>query len=349
VRGCLDDLVIALYVTIDDLLEPRRGPGHPPKLSDAELVCLAVAQVLLGARSERHWLRLAHTRLGHLFPYLPGQAGYNKRLRAAGHQLSLVIRHLAMVAPSWCDQVRLLDATALPCGQSRETVKRSALWGHGAYGYDRSHSRWYWGFKLYLLCAPDGMPITWCLATPRLGEREVAEALLDDAARQQALAAGTIIWPTRDSLVEPSNSTSLRWGPTSSAQTARTSRIGSGRWVGCASGSSRSSTPSKTNSGWNSIVAEPWAGSLSASASDCSRWPPRSCSTGNSASRTSGPWSPTTTDPAPHPIGIKHLGAPTSGGSCARRRPQPGRLLPGWTAGSTCAAAASMLRQAGGL
>lgn len=37
------------------------------------------------------------------------------------------------------------------------------------------------------------MPITWCLATPRLGEREVAEALLEDAARQQALAAGTII------------------------------------------------------------------------------------------------------------------------------------------------------------
>jgi len=37
------------------------------------------------------------------------------------------------------------------------------------------------------------MPITWCLATPRLGEREVAEALLEDAARQQALAAGTIL------------------------------------------------------------------------------------------------------------------------------------------------------------
>ena len=47
-RACLDDLVTALYVTVDDLLEPRRGPGHPPKLSDAELICLAVAQALLG-------------------------------------------------------------------------------------------------------------------------------------------------------------------------------------------------------------------------------------------------------------------------------------------------------------
>jgi hypothetical protein len=193
VHACLDDLVIALYVTIDELLGPRRGPGRPPKLSDAELVCLAVAQVLLGARSERHWLRFVRDRLGHLFPYVPGQAGYNKRLRAAGHHLRLAIRHLAMAAPSWCDGLRLLDATPLPCGASRETVKRSALWPHAGYGYDRSHSRWYWGLKLYLLCAPDGLPISWCLATPKLGEREVAQVLLEDAARQQALAAGTII------------------------------------------------------------------------------------------------------------------------------------------------------------
>jgi Transposase DDE domain len=47
--------------------------------------------------------------------------------------------------------------------------------------------------KLYLLTAPDGMPISWCLATPKLGEREVAAVLLDDAARQRALAQGTII------------------------------------------------------------------------------------------------------------------------------------------------------------
>ena len=193
VHACLDDLVIALYVTIDELLGPRLGPGRRPKLSDAELVCLAVAQVLLGARSERHWLRFAQARLGHLFPYLPGQSGSNKRLRAAAHLVVLALRDLAVRSPSWCDGFRLLDATPLPCGQSRETVERSALWGHAAYGYDRSHSRWYWGFKLYLLCAPDGMPISWCLATPRLGEREVAEALVDDAAHQQALAAGTII------------------------------------------------------------------------------------------------------------------------------------------------------------
>ena len=42
----LDDLVVALYVTVDELLGKRSRPGRPPRLSDAELVCLAVAQVL---------------------------------------------------------------------------------------------------------------------------------------------------------------------------------------------------------------------------------------------------------------------------------------------------------------
>src|SRR2546428_12825785 len=56
----LDSLLIALYVTIDDLLDrPTRLPGRRPRLSDSELVCLAVAQVLLGCPSEHRWLRFA--------------------------------------------------------------------------------------------------------------------------------------------------------------------------------------------------------------------------------------------------------------------------------------------------
>jgi hypothetical protein len=55
--------------------------GIAPKLSDAELVTLAVMQALLGFVSEARWLRHAGRHLRHLFPYLPGQSGYNKRLR----------------------------------------------------------------------------------------------------------------------------------------------------------------------------------------------------------------------------------------------------------------------------
>lgn len=48
----LDTLLIALYVRIDDMLSLTPRYGRPPKLSDAELVTLAVAQALLNIRSE---------------------------------------------------------------------------------------------------------------------------------------------------------------------------------------------------------------------------------------------------------------------------------------------------------
>jgi hypothetical protein len=187
VRACLDDLVIALYVTIDERLgpDPRRGrPGRKPRLSDSELVCLAVAQVLLGCDGEHRWIRFCYCRLGQLFPYLPNQPGYNKRLRQARWLLGQVMAYLADRSPALDDSLRLLDATPVPCAASRETVKRSALRGLADYGWCASHSRWYWGFKLYALTSPDGVPVAWCLASPKLGEREVALALLDRASLQ---------------------------------------------------------------------------------------------------------------------------------------------------------------------
>ena len=63
----LDTLLTALYVELTDRIIPwlgftRSGPGQRPEVSDAELVCLAVAQVLLRYDDERRWLRAAPAR-----------------------------------------------------------------------------------------------------------------------------------------------------------------------------------------------------------------------------------------------------------------------------------------------
>jgi Transposase DDE domain len=189
----LDDLLTALYVLVDDLLPARRGAGRRPRISAAELITLAVAQILLQCHSERRFLRLAGKQLGHLFPYIPNQPGYNKRLRALAPQICGVINHLARISPSFCERLRLLDSTPVPCGASRETVKRSELAGWAQYGYCASHSRYFWGLRLYLLCAPDGMPIYFCLAGAKEPEREVATAMLDRARREGMLLGGQVI------------------------------------------------------------------------------------------------------------------------------------------------------------
>jgi hypothetical protein len=116
---------------------------------------------------------------GHLFPYLPTASAYNRRLRRAAPLVALAIQDITAHTPSWCDQLRLVDSTPVPCAASRQTVRRSALAGHAGYGYCKSHHRWFWGFRLYVLAAGDGLPVAWCLASPKLGEREVVAALLD--------------------------------------------------------------------------------------------------------------------------------------------------------------------------
>lgn len=181
----LDALLIALYVDLDDRVLPALGwtrehlAGRKPRLSDAELICLAVAQQLLGVASERRWIRYARARLASMFPRLPGQSGYGKRLRAQGGLIAAVITELARDSPSWHDELRLVDSTPLPCAASRETVRRSDLAGYAGYGYCASHSRYFWGFRLYLIATAEGMPIIWGLANPKIGEREVTQALLE--------------------------------------------------------------------------------------------------------------------------------------------------------------------------
>ncbi|HEV7936231.1 MAG TPA: IS982 family transposase [Actinomadura sp.] len=185
----LDTLVIALYVKIDDdAAGIARLPGRPPKLSHSELLCLAVMQAMLGYHSEARWLRYVDRHLRHLFPSMPGQSGYNKRLRAALPQIKQAIRVLAMNTDFWHDNVWLTDSTPVPCGMSRPTALRSEVAGWAGYGYCASHSRFFWGLRLYLVCTPAGMPIMWALADPKIGEREVLAAMLEvdaDLARQR--------------------------------------------------------------------------------------------------------------------------------------------------------------------
>jgi len=183
----LNTLLTGLYVKIDEYLERRPRPGRPPKLTDAELLTLAVAQVLLGVRSDARWLRFVPRALPGAFPYLPGQSGYNKRLRNAVPLIKRLIRVLAADTDLWTDPVWITDSTPVECARSRPAAKRSNLAGWAGYGYCASHSRFFWGLRLHLICTPAGLPVSWALADPKLDDRQVLMAILE---QDPALTAG---------------------------------------------------------------------------------------------------------------------------------------------------------------
>ncbi|MEU5025104.1 hypothetical protein AB0H15_12345 [Streptomyces milbemycinicus] len=80
-------LITAHYVKIDDESGGPRWLGRPPLLTDSELVCVAVAQAMLGFTSEAHWL---------------------------GYAVKRVIRMLAKSSDFWLDDCWIVDSTPVP-------------------------------------------------------------------------------------------------------------------------------------------------------------------------------------------------------------------------------------------
>ncbi|HEY6356362.1 MAG TPA: IS982 family transposase [Burkholderiaceae bacterium] len=178
----LDLLLTAVYVTADDLL-PEGVKNAKRSVTDAEVVTLCVAQAIMGIPSDRRFLAVAAKRLCHLFPRLPAQPGYFKRRRRLTETIEWLMGVFASQSPGFEDDLLLVDSTPVECARSRETVKRSALADAADYGYCASHSRFFWGFRLHAIFAPDGTPRALTLTSPKRDEREVALALLARARR----------------------------------------------------------------------------------------------------------------------------------------------------------------------
>ena len=130
----LDLLLTTVYVTADDLL-PESTKNVMRRVTDAEVVTLALAQAIMGIPSDRRFLAVATKRLGHLFPVLPKQSGYFKRRARLTESLEWLMGMFASQSPGFQDDLVLVDSTPVECARSRETVKRSALGDAADYGY----------------------------------------------------------------------------------------------------------------------------------------------------------------------------------------------------------------------
>jgi Transposase DDE domain len=180
----LDLLLISVFCTADDLL-PKRPGNARRSLTDAEVVTLCVAQAIMGIPSDERFVKTAIKRLGHLFPDLTKRSGFHKRRDRLSDTIEALIARFASQSPGWHDDLLLIDSTPVECARSRETVKRGgtssladAISDAADYGYCASHSRYFWGFRLHTLMAPDGTPRAMALTSPKTSERDVCLALL---------------------------------------------------------------------------------------------------------------------------------------------------------------------------
>jgi hypothetical protein len=160
-------------------LPPHRpADGIALTLSDAELLTMAVMSALPGFTSGRRWLRYVMENLAGMFSRRIGQSGCNKRMRKVFSLFIRVIRMLAMDTSVWSDDVWVVGSTPVECGRSGQTARRSDAAGWAEYGYCASHTRYFWGLRLPLVCTLTGLPVLFALAGAKADEREILLGML---------------------------------------------------------------------------------------------------------------------------------------------------------------------------
>jgi Transposase DDE domain len=162
----LETLVVAAYVFACSLRIPRPGPVG--KVTDEELIALAVAQAATGLCSDRQFLGAVGRLLPGYFPRLPDQSQFNRRLRRLTPQITAVQLMVAELIAE--GRVRLVDGTLIACANYPGCASHSHFAGHASYGYCPSKSEFVWGMRLVLIADPKGVPVGYDLVGPKTGQ-----------------------------------------------------------------------------------------------------------------------------------------------------------------------------------
>lgn len=181
----LEEALTVLFCLIDDAyarLNPRGARSYESikRLSDSEIVALALFQQLRGVESERSFLRDAQRFFSHLFPGVVGlhPSSCNRRVRRLRRYFE-PLRRAILAELVGEPETLIVDSTLLEVLHPRQ-VKQSAGWGGSSTG--AAWVRWgsfsVYGLKLHLLCATNRVPVSYELTPANVAEVRLTEELL---------------------------------------------------------------------------------------------------------------------------------------------------------------------------
>ena len=189
----LETFLVSLYVLIDDWWRAdrpptARKPGRPPRLTDSEVLTLAVLAQWPRFRSERDFWRFAHAHLRSYFPTLCSQSHFNRRVRSLALELRAFQRDLARTLAKSSAVYRVMDTTLIPAIVRVRACRKGSFAGQASFGRNVSKTEWVYGFKVALVVDPDGIVSAFGLAPANCDERPIGDALIAQDRRDAYLA-----------------------------------------------------------------------------------------------------------------------------------------------------------------
>ena len=178
-----EDALTVLFCLIDDayaLLNPRAdGYGAIKRLSDSEVLTLALLQQLRGVESERSFLRDAQRFFSHLFPGVVGlhPSSLHRRVRRLRRFLE-PLRRAVLEELVGEPETLIVDSTLLSVLHPRQVAQTAGFEGAG---WVRWGSFAVYGVKLHLLCATNRVPISYELTAANVADALLVGELVDAA------------------------------------------------------------------------------------------------------------------------------------------------------------------------
>ncbi len=187
----LEEALTVLFCLIDDaytLLNPYGARHYEAikRLSDSEVIALALFQQLRGVESERSFLRDAQRFFSHLFPGVVGlhPSSFNRRVKKLRGYLEPLRREILPELVGEPETL-LVDSTLLEILHPRQVSQGSGFWGAA---WVRWGSFSVYGVKLHLLCATNQVPLSYELTSANIADISLTEELLAEAALGEAVA-----------------------------------------------------------------------------------------------------------------------------------------------------------------
>ena len=142
-----------------------RRPGQKPRLSDSEVVTIALYQELIGEPREDHFFRLHAQRLQEYFPSLNERSRYNRRKRDLWSVILAVRMALLIALGANEADTAAIDSAPAPCIGYKRSKLATDFAGSSQYGVCSSKAMKYFGVKLHNLVTLTGVILDFMLTS----------------------------------------------------------------------------------------------------------------------------------------------------------------------------------------
>jgi IS5 family transposase len=186
----LQEFMTIIFVIVDDLYEEatptsikQRKNKEKAKMSDSEILTIAVTGETIGIDSETAWYNFVKKNYSHLFPEMCDRTRYNRTRRDLLGVTTLIWQQLNVTMEEYFSSDRLVDSFPLAvCEFGRAHFCRAFKCEEADYGHCASKKEAYFGYKVHNMTTTEGY-ITDFVVTP--ASTDDRDALLDLAWRKE--------------------------------------------------------------------------------------------------------------------------------------------------------------------